>query len=312
LAAIGSIFQLLDAGDHVVCTDTTYGGTYRLADKVWRRFGLEFSFVDTSDKRLVEAAIRPNTKLLFLETPTNPVLTLCDIAALCQAARARGVLVAVDNTFMSPFFQRPLELGADIVVHSTTKYLNGHSDMVGGVVVVNDLALSEKLAFLQNAVGAVPGPMDCWLVLRGVKTLALRMRQHDHNARELATYLAGHPRVQKIYYPGLSRHPQHELAKRQASGFGGIVSVDLGGIEPARRFMEALRLFALAESLGGVESLVCHPATMTHASVPVADRDRLGITAGLVRLSVGIEDVEDLRADLEQALAKVPSTVAST
>jgi len=223
LAAIGSIFQLFDGGDHVICTDNVYGGTFRLADKVWRRFGLEFSFVDTSKPELVEKAIRPRTKLLLLETPTNPVLTLCDIAALARMVHARGIRVAVDNTFMTPFFQRPLELGADIVVHSTTKYLNGHSDMVGGVVVVNDSDLSEKLGFLQNAVGAVPGPMDCWLVLRGIKTLPLRMRQHEQNARELAAVLAAHPRVQKIYYPGLPGHPQQELARRQASGFGGIV-----------------------------------------------------------------------------------------
>jgi len=311
LAAIGALFQLLDGGDHVICTDNVYGGTFRLADKVWRRFGLEFSFVDTSKLDVVEKALRPRTKLLLLETPTNPVLTLCDISALARMVHPRGIRVAVDNTFMTPFFQRPLELGADIVVHSTTKYLNGHSDMVGGVVVVNDSALSEKLAFLQNAVGAVPGPMDCWLVLRGIKTLPLRMRQHDQNARALAAVLAAHPRVQKIFYPGLPAHPQHELARRQASGFGGIVSIDLGSKEAARVFMEALRVFALAESLGGVESLVCHPATMTHASVPPEDRTRLGITDGLVRLSVGVEDVDDLRQDLEAALARVPAAVPS-
>jgi len=311
LAAIGSILQLLQAGDHVLCTDNLYGGTYRLADQVWRRFGLEFSFVDTSKLEQVEGALRPNTKLLFLETPTNPILTLSDIGALAKLAHARGIRVAVDNTFMSPYFQRPLQLGADIVVHSTTKFLNGHSDMVGGVVVVDDSDVAERLGFLQNAVGAVPGPMDCWLVLRGVKTLALRMQQHERNARELATWLATQPRVRKIYYPGLPQHPQHDLARKQASGFGGIVSIDLGGLEQARRFMEALRVFALAESLGGVESLVCHPATMTHASVPQADRERLGITAGLVRLSVGIEDADDLRADLEQALARVPDAIRS-
>jgi cystathionine beta-lyase/cystathionine gamma-synthase len=310
LAAIGTIFELLDGGDHVVCTDNVYGGTFRLADKIWKRFGLEFSFVDTSRLDVVERELRPNTKLLLLESPTNPILTLCDIAALSHLAHPRGIRVAVDNTFMSPYFQRPLGLGADIVVHSTTKFLNGHSDMVGGVVVVNDSGLAERLGFLQNAAGAVPGPMDCWLVLRGVKTLALRMQQHDRNARELARVLSRHPRVRKIYYPGLEAHPQHELAQRQASGFGGIVSIDLGGLDPARRFMESLRIFALAESLGGVESLVCHPATMTHASVPAADRARLGITDGLVRLSVGIEDVEDLVRDVESALAELPSGVS--
>jgi len=312
LAAIGTVLQLLESGDHVLCTDNLYGGTYRLADRIWRRFGLEFSFVDTSKLGEVERALRPTTKLVFLETPTNPILTLCDVRAIAQLAHARGIQVAVDNTFMSPYFQRPLELGADIVVHSTTKFLNGHSDMVGGVVVVNDSALADKLGFLQNAAGAVPGPMDCWLVLRGVKTLALRMQAHERNAGQLAGWLVKQPRIRKVYYPGLPQHPQHDLARRQASGFGGIVSIELGSLDAARRFMESLRIFSLDESLGGVESLVCHPATMTHASVPSADRDKLGITAGLVRLSVGIEDVEDLRNDLEQALAQVPDSVPST
>jgi cystathionine beta-lyase/cystathionine gamma-synthase len=310
LAAIGAVFQLLDGGDHVVCTDNVYGGTFRLADKIWKRFGLQFSFVDTSRADIVERELRPNTKLMLLESPTNPILTLCDIAALSRLAHARGARVAVDNTFMSPYFQRPIGLGADLVLHSTTKFLNGHSDMVGGVVVVNDSALAERLGFLQNAAGAVPGPMDCWLALRGIKTLALRMQQHDRNAGVLARFLAAHPRVRKVYYPGLETHPQHELARRQASGFGGIVSIDLGGLEPARKFMESLRIFSLAESLGGVESLVCHPATMTHASVPEADRNRLGITAGLVRLSVGIEDAEDLVHDVEAALAELPAGVS--
>ena len=312
LAAIGTVLQLLESGDHVLCTDNLYGGTYRLADRIWRRFGLEFSFVDTSKLGEVERALRPTTKLVFLETPTNPILTLCDVRAIAQLAHARGIQVAVDNTFMSPYFQRPLELGADIVVHSTTKFLNGHSDMVGGVVVVNDSALAEKLGFLQNAAGAVPGPMDCWLVLRGVKTLALRMQAHERNAGQLAGWLVKQPRIRKVYYPGLPQHPQHDLARRQASGFGGIVSIELGSLDAARRFMESLRIFSLAESLGGVESLVCHPATMTHASVPSADRDKLGITAGLVRLSVGIEDIEDLRDDLEHALAQVSDSVPST
>ena len=311
LAAIGSVLQLLQAGDHVVCTDNLYGGSYRLMDRVWSRFGLEFSFVDTSRLEAVEQALGPATRLLFLETPTNPILTLCDIAALSRLAHARGALVAVDNTFMSPYFQRPLALGADIVLHSTTKYLNGHSDMVGGAVVVNDSGLAERLGFLQNAVGAVPGPMDCWLVLRGVKTLALRMQAHDRNARELARGLATHPKVVRIFYPGLASHPQHELACRQASGFGGIISIDLGALQQARVFMESLRLFSLAESLGGVESLVCHPATMTHASVPPAERQRLGITDGLVRLSVGVEDIEDLVRDVESALDRVPAAVPS-
>ena len=310
LAAIGTVMELLSAGDHVIVTDNVYGGTFRLADKVWKRFGLEFSFVDTSKLDVVEKTIRPNTRLMLLESPTNPVLTLCDIEALSRLAHGRGIRVAVDNTFMSPYFQRPLSLGADLVLHSTTKYLNGHSDMVGGVVVVNDSDLADRLGFLQNAAGAVPGPMDCWLVLRGVKTLALRMQAHDKNARALAAKLAVHPRIQKIYYPGLPTHPQHALACRQASGFGGIVSIDLGGIDAARTFMEALRIFSLAESLGGVESLVCHPASMTHASVPAEDRAKLGITDGLVRLSVGVEDYEDLERDVESALAAIATRVS--
>ncbi len=310
LAAVGTVLQLLQAGDHVVCTENVYGGTYRLADRVWRRFGLEFTFVDTSKLERVESAIGPRTRLLFVETPTNPILTLSDLAALSRLAHARGLWLLVDNTFMTPFFQRPLQLGADIVVHSTTKYLNGHSDMVGGVVVVNDSDLAERLRFLQNAAGAVPGPFDCWLVSRGVKTLALRMMQHDRNARELARVLVGNPKVLAVYYPGLATHPQHALACTQASGFGGMISLDLGALASARQFMEGLRLFLLAESLGGVESLVCHPASMTHASVPAADRERLGIRDGLVRLSVGIEDVEDLVHDVEQALERVSPATA--
>jgi cystathionine beta-lyase/cystathionine gamma-synthase len=305
LAAIGSILQLLQAGDHVVCTDNVYGGTYRLADQVWARFGLHFSFVDTSKLDAVAKAIRKQTRLIFVETPTNPVLTLSDLAELSRLAHERDLLLVVDNTFMTPYLQRPLQLGADIVVHSTTKYLNGHSDMVGGVVVLNDSELAERLRFLQNAAGAVPGPFDCWLVLRGVKTLALRMMQHDRNARELARVLSGHAKVQKVYYPGLASHPQHELACRQATGFGGMISIELGTLENAKTFMESLRLFLLAESLGGVESLVCHPSSMTHASVPAEERLRLGITDSLVRLSVGIEDVEDLVRDVQDALERV-------
>jgi len=305
LAAIQSVLQLLQSGDHVVCTENVYGGTYRLARKVWQRFGLKFTFVDTSDADQVDRAITPETKLLFVESPTNPLLVLSDLGELARRARKRNVRLVVDNTFMTPYFQRPLEMGADLVVHSTTKYLNGHSDVVGGVVVVNDLDIAERLRFIQNASGAVPAPFDCWLVARGVKTLALRMMQHDRNARELARTLACHPRVQHVYYPGLALHPQHELACRQASGFGGIITVELGSYDNARNFMESLEVFLLAESLGGVESLVCHPASMTHASVPVEERARLGVTDGLVRLSVGIEDVEDLIRDVEHALEKV-------
>jgi len=307
MAAISTLLQTLQPGDHVICTDNVYGGTYRVADRVWRDFGLTFSFVDTSQLELVEKALTPRTKLVFVESPTNPVLRVSDLQALAGLAHGAGARLAVDNTFMTPFFQRPIELGADIVVHSTTKYLNGHSDMVGGMIVLNDSELFERLKFLQNAVGAVPGPFDCWLALRGVKTLAVRMMQHDRNARELARVLAADARVSKIYYPGLAAHPQHELATKQASGYGGIISIDVGSEANARAFMESLRVFLLAESLGGVESLVCHPASMTHASVPPDKRLQLGITPGLVRLSVGIEDIEDLLRDVNGALGKIPA-----
>jgi cystathionine beta-lyase/cystathionine gamma-synthase len=303
MSAISAVMHLCKEGDEIVITENVYGGTYRLAESVLRDRGLRFAFVDTTDLPAVKASFTAKTKLLFVETPTNPILRVTDIRAVSAFARSRGVLVTVDNTFMSPYFQNPLELGADIVVHSSTKYLNGHSDMVGGVVVTNDDGVADKLRFIQNAVGAVPGPFDCWLALRGTKTLALRMRQHEANARYLAALLARHPAVKKIYYPGLESHPEHELAMRQARGFGGIVSIDVGSLDRARRVLERVRLFTLAESLGGVESLICHPATMTHASVPEEFRNRLGITEGLVRLSVGIEDVEDLEADLTQALA---------
>jgi cystathionine beta-lyase/cystathionine gamma-synthase len=303
LAALDAVLNLLSSGDHVVCGEGVYGGTHRQMTQVWARHGLQFSFVDTSDPARTAAAVSPATKVVFVETPTNPLMRLCDLAAAAEIAHRSSALLVVDNTFATPFFQRPIEFGADIVLHSTTKYLNGHSDMVGGMLVVARDDVAERIAFLQNAVGAVPGPFDCWLALRGTKTLALRMRQHDANGRRIAQWLAGHPRVQKVHYPGLPSHPEHALASRQMSGFGGMVSLDLGGLEPARRFVERTRLFALAESLGGVESLVGHPASMTHASVPRAMREAMGLTDGLVRLSVGIEDVEDLISDLEQALA---------
>jgi len=303
LSAISAVMHLFKEGDEIVITENVYGGTYRLAEKILRDRGLRFAFVDTTDLNAVKASLTPKTKLVFVETPTNPILRVTDIGAISSLARSRGALCAVDNTFMSPYFQNPLELGADIVVHSATKFLNGHSDMVGGIVVTNDVDVADKLRFIQNAVGAVPGPFDCWLALRGTKTLALRMRQHEANARFLAAYLSRHPAVVKIYYPGLESHPEHDLAKRQARGFGGIVSIDVGSLARARHVLDHVRLFTLAESLGGVESLICHPATMTHASVPEDFRNRIGITDGLVRLSVGIEDVEDLEADLKQALA---------
>jgi cystathionine gamma-lyase len=303
LAATSTVLQLLDAGDHVIATDDLYGGTFRLFDKVFRRQGLEFSYVDpVGGGEAVALAIRPNTKLVWIETPTNPMLKLCDIAAVASVCRDKGILLAVDNTFMTPYFQQPLELGADIVAHSMTKYLNGHSDIVGGVLVTDRDDLGERLAFLQNAVGAVPSPMDSFLVLRGIKTLHVRMDRHEENAIELATWLESHPRVKRVIYPGLESHPQHELAKRQASGFGGMISMDIDGdLETARRFLKSCRIFACAESLGGVESLIEHPAIMTHASVPPEQRRKLGIDDGLIRLSVGIEDADDLRADLERA-----------
>lgn len=302
MAAIDTILRLFVPGDHVVVTHNVYGGTYRLFEMVLKQYGLNFTFIDTSDLAIVERSFTDRTRLVFLESPTNPVLRVTDIRAVVGLAHARGARVCVDNTFMSPYLQNPLELGADLVAHSTTKYLNGHSDMVGGVVVLNDDATAQKLRFLQNAVGAVPGPMDCWLALRGTKTLAVRMKQHEENARALASFLAGHPRLQKVNYPGLPDHPHHELAKRQARGFGAIISFDLGSRERADQVLRAVKLFTLAESLGGVESLISHPATMTHGSVPDADKAKLGVTPGLVRLSVGIEDVEDLQADLDQAL----------
>ena len=306
LAATSTVLELLDSGDHVVAMDDLYGGSYRLFERVRRRSaGLDFSFVDLCDLAAFEAAIGPKTKMVWIETPTNPMLKIVDIAAVAQIARKHGLRVVVDNTFASPIVQRPLELGAHLVMHSATKYLNGHSDMVGGIVVVGeDAELAEQMAFLQNSVGAVQGPFDSFLALRGVKTLPLRMRAHNENALALAQWLEGQDAVEKVIYPGLVSHPQHALAARQMHGFGGIVSVVLkGGFEAARRFCERTELFTLAESLGGVESLVNHPAVMTHASVPVERRERLGLSDALVRLSVGIEGVEDLRQDLASALS---------
>jgi cystathionine beta-lyase/cystathionine gamma-synthase len=303
MAAIDSVLTLLSAGDHVVCGENVYGGTHRLMEQVRSRLGLVFSYVDTREVAAVERAIRPATRMLFVETPTNPMMRLADLAALGALAGSRRLLFVVDNTFATPIFQRPFEYGADLVVHSTTKYLNGHSDMIGGMVVTRRDDLGEQLAFLQKAVGAVPGPFDCWLVLRGTKTLALRMHQHDANGRRIAQWLAADTRVPAVFYPGLPAHPQHELACRQMSGFGGMLSFEAGSFERARRIVERTRIFALAESLGGVESLIGHPATMTHAAVPKAMREAMGLTDGLVRLSVGIEDADDLIADLDQALA---------
>ena len=306
LAATSTVLDMLDAGSHVVCMDDVYGGTYRLFERVRRRSAdLDFSFVDLNDPAALEASIRPNTRMIWCETPTNPTLKIVDIARLAEFCRGRGILLGVDNTFASPILQRPLELGADLVMHSATKYLNGHSDIVGGMIVVGGSSeLQEKMEFLQNAVGGVQGPFDSFLALRGLKTLHLRMRAHCDNAQQLAEYLETHPAVERVVYPGLKAHPHHELAKRQMHGFGGMVSVYLkGGFEAAKRFMERTELFACAESLGGVESLANHPAVMTHASVPPERRAALGIADNLVRLSVGVEDVADLRAELESALA---------
>ena len=305
MAATNAVVTLLNAGDHVIVSDNTYGGTFRLFDKVWKRFGLEFSYVDAREPQNVEDAARAETRMVFIETPTNPVMSLVDITAVSEITRRRGIKLVVDNTFMSPYFQRPLDLGADIVVHSTTKYLNGHSDSVGGAVILNDEEDARSVAFIQNAAGAILSPMDSWLVMRGTKTLAVRMRQHDENGRVIAQFLSEHPKVAHVYYPGLKSHPQHELARRQMTGFGGMISFETGSLENARRVLEGVRLCTLGESLGGVETLISHPATMTHASVPEPERNRLGITDGLVRVSVGIEDAEDIMADLDQALDKI-------
>jgi cystathionine beta-lyase/cystathionine gamma-synthase len=302
MAAETAITQLLlKAGDHAICGSNVYGGTFRLFDKIVRHYGVEFSYVDTSDISALKTALRPATKMVFIESPTNPVMAITDIRAASDVARKAGVRVVVDNTFMSPYFQRPLDLGADIVVHSTTKYLNGHSDSVGGVVVLKHKEDAERLQFIQNAAGAILSPFDSWLVLRGIKTLPVRMDAHNANGMAIAKYLLKKKQVSKIYYPGLPTHPGHKLAKKQMSGFGGMIAFDLGSLARARRFLGRVRLCSLAESLGGVETLISHPATMTHASVPADQRRKLGITDGLVRISVGIEDVEDLIADLENA-----------
>ncbi len=308
LAATTATLSILEAGDHVVAGDDLYGGTYRLFDKVLpRQAGLDFTYADTTDPASVERALRPETKLLWLETPTNPMLTLSDIRELSEMGHERGAVVAVDNTFASPYFQNPLALGADVVVHSTTKYMGGHSDVVGGAVATSNERFWEKIKFYQNAAGAVPGPFDSWIVLRGLKTLAVRMRQHEENALAVAGFLQDHPEVASVNYPGLPTHPQHALAKRQMSGFSGMVSFTLkGGAEAAYAAVQKTRLFHFAESLGGVESLITHPATMTHAAIPREQREARGVTDGLMRLSVGIENGDDLIADLDRAISPAP------
>ena len=305
LAAEHAVFSLLNPGDHIVTVANVYGGTVRLFERLFSRYGITFSYVEGSDAQEFEGAIGSNTKLIWLETPTNPLLTIVDIEAVASIARARGVLLAVDNTFASPYFQRPLELGADIVVQSTTKYIAGHSDVIGGAVLLNDASIYEELRFFQNTIGAIPGPQDVWLTLRGVKTLAVRMRQHEANAFAVARFLQDHPRASQVYFPGLPQHPNHEVARRQMSGFGGMVSFRLkeGNRESVNAFVKKLKVFALADSLGGVESLVCFPMVMTHDAVPEKQRLELGITGDLLRLSIGIEGIDDLLADLKQALA---------
>lgn len=305
MAAISSITQLLKSGDHVVCSDDVYGGTFRLFEKIYTNFGLKFSFVDTSEAGNIENALTGATKMIWIETPTNPTLKVTDIASAANIAKESRSMLAVDNTFMSPYFQSPLVHGADLVVHSTTKYIAGHSDIVGGAVVTNNPELAEKLHFVQNAAGAVPGPMDCFLTLRGIKTLHLRMERHEHNARRIFDYLKSQKSVKKIYYPGDPTHPGYNVQKKQACGFGAMISFDIETLENAGKFMSKLGIFTIAESLGGVESLVEHPAIMTHASVPPENRAKLGITDGFIRLSIGVEDVEDLIEDLDRGFKAI-------
>ena len=305
MAAINAIATMLKSGDHIVAGHNLYGGTPRLFNQVLANFGLTFTYVDTSDADNVKGAFKNNTRLLFLETPTNPLMELCDLRAISELSHRHGVEVVVDNTFMSPYFQRPIELGADMVVHSTTKFLNGHSDGLGGVVVCTKPEQAEKLAFLQKCAGAILSPFECWLILRGVKTLAVRMEQHDRSGRKVADYLSKHKKVQKVFYPGLPDHPQHDLAKRQMSGFGSMIAFETGSLANANKMLRKVRICCLAESLGGVETLISHPATMTHAGIGEEGRRKIGITDGMVRISVGIEDVDDILADLEQALAAI-------
>ena len=311
LSAITSIVQLFSSGDHMIFTNNVYGGTYRLLYTIIKKYNIEQSWVDTSALDQVVSAIKDNTKLIFIESPTNPMMTLSDIKAICDVAHKKNILVAVDNTFMSPYFQRPIELGADLVVHSTTKYLNGHSDVIGGVIISKDQDLGEKLHYIQMSVGAVPGPFDCWLTQRSIKTLHLRMPRHNENGMKIAKFLQGSNKINSIYYPGLEDHPQHELAKKQQldpdgnPGFGAMISIDLGSFKNASIFCKHLNIFTLAESLGGVESLICHPGKMTHASLTPEKRKEMGISEGLLRLSIGIEDVNDLIDDLNNALEKI-------
>jgi cystathionine beta-lyase/cystathionine gamma-synthase len=305
MAAISAVMTLVGKGDHVVVSNMTYGGTFRLFERVLRGYGLDFSYVDTGDLQATEKAIRGDTRMIYVETPTNPLMGLTDLAAVARLGKKRSLITVVDNTFMSPFFQKPLSFGIDIVVHSTTKFLNGHSDSVGGCAITTKEEHTERIGFVQNAAGAILSPFDSWLVLRGIKTLHLRMACHDASGRKVAAFLAGNPKVKRVLYPGLPEHPQHDLAKRQCSGFGGMIAFDLGDFGKAKKFLDRLELCSLAESLGGVETLICHPGTMTHASIPEEERERQGFTGGLVRISVGNEDVEDILADLKNGLAAI-------
>jgi cystathionine beta-lyase/cystathionine gamma-synthase len=305
MSAIDATFRLVKGGDHIIVSENTYGGTFRLCSRILVDYGLEFSFVDTSDPEKVSAALRPNTRMVFVETPTNPLLVITDLQAVSDIAHNAGALMICENTFLSPYLQRPFDFGVDIIIHSVTKYLGGHSDILGGAMILNDEQLAERVAFLVMSIGAVLSPFDSWLVLRGTKTLALRMEQHDRSARAVASFLAEHPRVQKVHYPGLASHPQHELAKRQQKGFGGIVTFDVGTLENAGKLLTGLKVCTLAESLGGVETLISQPATMTHISVPPEVRAHLGITDGLIRVSVGVEDAEDIIADLNEGLNRM-------
>jgi cystathionine gamma-lyase / homocysteine desulfhydrase len=303
MAAISTVIMLFNAGDHLICGDDVYGGTYRVLDKVFKRFGIEVSFVDTSNMASIEASVQKNTKAIMLETPSNPLMKVTDIAAVASLCKAKGLKLMVDNTFMTPYWQNPLDLGADIVYHSATKYLGGHSDVVAGLVVVKDEDLAEKMHFVQNSVGGILGPQDSWILLRGMKTLGVRMEEHERNAREIAAWLNNRKDIVRVFYPGLAEHPAHDIAQKQARGFGGMMSFDVGSGERADKVLERIKWFSLAESLGAVESLISVPARMTHASIPAERRKELGITDGLIRLSVGLEDVEDLLEDLEQALS---------
>lgn len=302
LAATHALMSLVKAGDHIVISNNVYGGTYRLYELNMKNYGLDFTWVDSTDLNNIQNAIRPNTKIIYVETPTNPMLNITDLNGVAAIAKKNNLISVCDNTFMSPYFQNPLTLGIDIVIHSTTKYLNGHSDLIGGIVVTSDEKIYERIRYIQNAAGSVPSPFDCWLVLRSTKTLAVRMKQHEENAKQFAKYLNDSGYAKSVIYPGLKNHPQHELAKKQMRGFGGMVSADFGTIENAKKVLNSVKLFTLAESLGGVESLISHPASMTHASVPKFEREKMGLTESLVRFSIGIEDIEDLIADVEQAI----------